>query len=110
MWVLCCAEQEVTDVYHYYERRIIDIVRGAGKKVYAWEDINGECGCMCEKPLPHPSQGQSHTPTPYRRPLDSQGGAFSDVPSLHCDDTRLVLLAGWLQALPRTSAPTSTGV
>ncbi len=34
----------VVDVYHYYERRMIDIVRGLGRTTYAWEDINGACG------------------------------------------------------------------
>lgn len=31
----------ITDAYYYYERRIIDILRGAGKKVIAWQDIAG---------------------------------------------------------------------
>jgi hexosaminidase len=34
---------DAVDVYHYYERGIIDIVRGLGKTtVCAWEDIDGE--------------------------------------------------------------------
>ncbi len=47
---------DAVDVYHYYERGIIDIVRGLGKTtVCAWEDIDGEprsaaplpSGCDC---------------------------------------------------------------
>jgi len=32
---------DVIDVYHYYERGMIDIIRGLKKVTFAWEDIDG---------------------------------------------------------------------
>ena len=43
-WMKTMNYTDAVDVYHYYERRIISIVRSLGKKTYAWEDIDGACG------------------------------------------------------------------
>lgn len=40
-WMPTQNYTSTVDVYHYYERRIIDIMRGLGKQTVAWEDING---------------------------------------------------------------------
>ena len=46
-WMPSQGFTDAVDVYHYYERRVIDIVRGLGKQTYAWEDINGQSAAPC---------------------------------------------------------------